>query len=607
MLNGIELNQIYLVIILVGAIILLFTEWIRIDLTAILIIVALGLTGVLDGDAALSGFSSEPAILLASVFVLNGALYHTGLSERLGNWIKQLAGNSLERAIGVVMPSVALLSAFTHHVTITGLMLPPMLKLARESEIPASKLLIPLSFAASLGTAITIIGAPAFLIADGLLRQAGQSGLGIFSIAPIGLTISLVGTIFFLLVARLLLPSRRGDEENVDHFRMEGYYTELVILPDSPLIGKTIQEVEERQPTDFKVSAWYRNGRPRNRPYGTKKTQAGDVLVIRTNPDKIATIENEPGIAIQPLEKYRETVHTAQESENGKDKDELATRMVQSVVAPRSELIGRTIGRINFLENYGVIIVGVWRRKGWLRTELSRVRLREGDVLVMAGDTDSLQRISGDRSFLMLVPFRGEPKPWYKARLAGAIMIATTVLATLNIIPLEIVFMTGALVMILSGCISAQQAYQSIDTRIYVFIAGAIPLGLAMQETGTADLLAGWLQGLVSGWGIFWILLALFLVTGLVTQIMSDAGTTALFGPIAIALARGLNLAPEPFVVTVAMAAVTSFFTPIGHHGNLLIYGPGRYQFYDFVRVGVPLTLIIAMIVSFMAPILWPG
>ena len=607
MLNGIELNQIYLVIILVGAIILLFTEWIRIDLTAILIIVALGLTGVLDGDAALSGFSSEPAILLASVFVLNGALYHTGLSERLGNWIKQLAGNSLERAIGVVMPSVALLSAFTHHVTITGLMLPPMLKLARESEIPASKLLIPLSFAASLGTAITIIGAPAFLIADGLLRQAGQSGLGIFSIAPIGLSISLVGTIFFLLVARLLLPSRRGDEENVDHFRMEGYYTELVILPDSPLIGKTIQEVEERQPTDFKVSAWYRNGRPRNRPYGTKKTQAGDVLVIRTNPDKIATIENEPGIAIQPLEKYRETVHTAQESENGKDKDELATRMVQSVVAPRSELIGRTIGRINFLENYGVIIVGVWRRKGWLRTELSRVRLREGDVLVMAGDTDSLQRISGDRSFLMLVPFRGEPKPWYKARLAGAIMIATTVLATLNIIPLEIVFMTGALVMILSGCISAQQAYQSIDTRIYVFIAGAIPLGLAMQETGTADLLAGWLQGLVSGWGIFWILLALFLVTGLVTQIMSDAGTTALFGPIAIALARGLNLAPEPFVVTVAMAAVTSFFTPIGHHGNLLIYGPGRYQFYDFVRVGVPLTLIIAMIVSFMAPILWPG
>lgn len=605
MLDRIEANQIYLIVILVGSIILLFTEWIRIDLTAILIIVSLGLTGVLAPEEALSGFSSEPAILLASVFVLNGALFHTGLSERLGSWIKQLAGRNVERAIGVVMPAVALLSAFTHHVTITGLMLPPLLKLSRETEIPASKLLIPMSFAASLGTAITIIGAPAFLIADGLLRQAGQGGLGIFSIAPIGLTISLVGTIFFLLVGRFLLPARRGDEDSIDHFRMEGYFTELVLLPDSTLIGKTIQELEEQQPTEFKVSAWYRNGRPRNRPYGTKKTQAGDVLVIRTDPDRIATIEKEPGIALQPMEKYKETLPSSQDSEN--NKEDLSSRLVQSVVAPRSELIGRTIGRIDFLENYGVIIVGVWRRKAWLRTELSRVRLREGDVLVMTGDPEALKRISENPSFLMLVPFRGEPKPLYKARLAGTIMILSTAIAALNIIPVEIALMTGALVMILSRCISAQQAYQSIDSRIYVFIAGAIPLGLAMQETGTADLLAGWLQGLVSGWAIHWILLALFLVTGLVTQVMSDAGTTALFGPIAIALARGLNLPPEPFVVTVAMAAVTSFFTPIGHHGNLLVYGPGRYQFGDFVKVGVPLTLIVAVIVSLMAPILWPA
>jgi len=268
MFNGFELNQLFLFFILIGSVVLLFTEWIRIDLTAIVIIVMLSITGVLKAEDAVSGFSSEPAILLASVFVLNGALFHTGLSERLGNLIKQLAGRSLERAIAVVMPSVALLSAFTHHVTITGLMLPPLLKLSRESDIPASKLLIPLSFAASLGTTITIIGAPAFLIADGLLKQAGQSGLGIFSIAPIGLAISLAGTIFFLLVARFLLPAHRGDEDSVDHFRMEGYYTELVILPDSPLIGRTIREIEKQQPTDFKVSAWYRNDRPRNRPFG---------------------------------------------------------------------------------------------------------------------------------------------------------------------------------------------------------------------------------------------------------------------------------------------------------------------------------------------------
>src|ERR1051325_11089187 len=202
MFIGIEGNQLILLIILILSVILMFTEWIRLDLTAILIIVALATTGLLSADDALSGFSSEPAILLAAVFVLNGAFYHTGLSEQLGNWIKQLAGKKLEQAIGVVMPSVALLSAFTHHVTITALMLPPMLKFSRENEIPASKLLMPLSFAASLGTAITIIGAPAFLIADGLLRQAGTQGLGIFSIAPIGLSISLAGPIFFFLLGQ---------------------------------------------------------------------------------------------------------------------------------------------------------------------------------------------------------------------------------------------------------------------------------------------------------------------------------------------------------------------------------------------------------------------
>ena len=604
MLNGIEANQIYLFVILAGAAILLFTEWIRIDLTAILIIAALGLTGVLDAEGALSGFSSEPAIILAAMFVLSGALFHTGLSERLGNRIRLLAGNSYWRIILVVMPSVALLSAFVGHVALTAIMLPIILNLARENQISPSKLLIPMAFAASLGTAIALIGAPAFLVANGLLQQAGQAPLGIFSIAPIGLVLSATGTVFFLLVGRFLLPDRKG-EDTVDHFRLEGYYTELLLLPTSALLGKTIREIEEQQPVDFKVSAWYRNGRPRNRPYGTKKTQSGDVLVIRTSPDRIATIEKEPGMAIQPLEKYKESLPASAEGEN--NKEDLSTRLVQSVVAPRSELIGRTIGKIDFLENYGVLVVGVWRRKGWLRTELSRVKLREGDVLVLTGDSDSLQRISEDQSFLMLVPFRGEPKPLHKARAAGLIMIVAVAIAALNIAPVEIVFLAGALVMILSGSISSQQAYQSIDARIYIFIAGAIPLGLAMQETGTADLLAGWLQGLVSGLAIHWILLALFLVTGVVTQIMSDAGTTALFGPIAIALAVSLNLRPEPFVVTVAMAAVTSFFTPIGHHGNLLIYGPGGYQFGDFVKVGVPLTLIVAVIVSLMAPILWPG
>jgi len=599
-----ETHQFILFAILIGSIVLLFTEWLRIDLTAILIILALSMTGVLTPKDALSGFSSEPAIMLAAIFVLSGALYHTGLSERLGNWIKRLAGKSFERTIAVVMPAVALLSAFTHHVTLTAVMLPPMLSLSRENEIPASKLLMPMSFAASLGTTITIIGAPAFLIADGLLRQAGRAGLGIFSIAPIGLALSLAGTVFVLLLGRFLLPARQGNGENIDHFRLDGYYTELVLLPDSSLIGKTIEEIEGDQEADFKVSAWFRDGRSRSRPYGSKKARAGDVLLIRTSPDRLASIQQEPGIALHPLHRYQEEFSLSPQNE--RNQEDVVSQMVQSVVAPRSELIGKTIGQVNFLQNYGILIVGVWRRKGWLRTELSRVKLHEGDVLVILGDDTSLKRVSEDPSFLMLVPFKGEPKPQHKAPLAGAIMLGTILATALNLVSVEIGLLAGMAAMILSSCISTPQAYRSIDTRIYVFVAGAIPLGLAMQKTGTADLLAGWLQGLVLTWDIHWILLALFLTAGIVTQIMSDAATTALLAPVAIALARSLDVSPEPFVVTVAMAAVASFFTPIGHHGNLLIYGPGQYQFSDFLRVGIPLTLLVAVIVAFMAPMLWP-
>lgn len=609
MFTGTEAHQLFLIIILIGAVILLFTEWVRIDLTAILIILALSITGVLEPQEALSGFGSEPAIILVTIFVLSGALYRTGLSEQLGNWIQQLAGKSFERMIGVIMPSVALLSAFTHHVTITAIMLPPVLKLSRENKIPASKLLMPMSFAASLGTTIAIIGAPAFLIADGLLRQSGQKGLGIFSIAPIGLVLSLMGTVFVLLVGRFLLPVYRGDDEEIDHFRLDGYYTELVILPDSPLIGKTINQIEESQKTEFKVFAWFRDNHPREKPYGNKKAQAEDVLLVRTDPDKLVTIQQEPGIALRPLHKYEKEFLETQEdgNHNNNDGEEFLSKMVQSVVAPGSELIDKTIGQVDFLQNYGVIIVGVWRRKGWLRTELSRTRLHEGDLLVMVGNNASFRRISSDSSFLMLVPFKGELKPQFKARLAGLIMILSVATAALKILPVEIALLAGMAIMILSGCISVKQAYQSIETRIYVFVAGAIPLGLAMQETGTANLLAGWLQSLVHTWNIHWILLTLFLAAGLLTQVMSDAATTALFVPIAIALARSLNAPPEPFAVTVAIAAVTSFFTPIGHHGNLLVYGPGHYRFSDFLRVGIPLTLIIAVIVSVMAPMLWSG
>jgi di/tricarboxylate transporter len=270
-------------------------------------------------------------------------------------------------------------------------------------------------------------------------------------------------------------------------------------------------------------------------------------------------------------------------------------------------LIGRTFGEVDVRRRYGALVVGLWRRDGWLQQELSRMRLRPGDVLVLHGDDESLARVANDRAFLMLVPFQGEPRRRRKAILAATIMLATIVLAAFGVMTIEMAALLGAVAVVLAGCVTTRQAYRAIDQRIYVFIAGAIPLGLAMERSGTSKLLAGWIQAAVGGWNERLILLALFAIVAVLTQFMSDSATTALFGPVAIALAQALGQAPEAYVVTVAMASVAAFLTPIGHHGNLLIYGPGRYQFADFVRIGTPLTILVGLVVALLAPLVWPA
>jgi di/tricarboxylate transporter len=603
---GLSPQQILFLLILTAAIVLFISEWIRTDVVALLILIALYVTRVLKPEEALSGFSSEPAIVIAGIFVLSGALHVTGLSDMMGAWIGKFAGKSLTRALLVIMPAVALLSAFTHHVTTTAIMLPITLDISRERDIPASKLLMPMSFAASLGTAITIIGAPAFLIASTILQQSGRAGLGIFSIAPIGLTLTVAGTVFVLLVGRFLLPAHSGSEDPAQHFRLEDYLTEITLLKDSPLLDKTIHEIEQDPNYHFRAVGLIRKKRRFRAPYSNEPLQDGDVLVVRTTPEELVSIRQQSNLELHPVKLYglKEKARRDQDKEN---EDDGADLFVQAVVAPRSDLVNRTVSEVDFRRRYGAIVVGLWRKDGWLNQELSKVKMRANDVLVLEGDQESLARVSNDSAFLMLVPFHAQPKLRRKAWLAGAIMLGTILLAAFNLLTIEMAALTGAAAVVLTRCIPVNQAYRSIDARIFVFIAGALPLGVAMQKTGTANVLAGWLQHAIGGWPDRLILLALFAVVAVITQFMSDSATTALFAPVALALAQALGKPPEPFVVTVAMASVVAFLTPIGHHGNLLIYGPGRYRFSDFVKVGTPLTVVCGLIVVLLAPLIWRG
>jgi di/tricarboxylate transporter len=601
-LSGFTFQQISFFVIVVVAFGLLITERLRNDLVAILVVLALAITGVLSPSEALSGFGSQPAIVVVSIFIMSSAFHHTGLADTIGAWIGRLAGAGYGRALAVIMLSVAFLSAFTHHITTTAVMLPVILTLCREQEIPASKMLMPLSFAASLGTTITIIGAPAFLVASDVLQRAERPPLGIFSIAPIGLTLSLVGTLFMLLIGRRLLPAHHGGEDLTNWYRLDNYFTEVKILPNSPFIGKTLAEVKADDHYHFTVVGWVRNGKRLRGPWGEERLGEGDVLLVHTTAEDMVAFRQEPGIELHPVEKYGlERDHLEANIED------ISGQLVQAVVAPASDIVGRTLRDMDFRRRYGAIVVGLWRREGLLRQELASIKLEAGDVLVLQGDNASLSRIANDPAFLMMVPFHGELRLRRKARLAGGIMLVTIIAAALDILRLEVAMLGGAVAMVLSGCITSRQAYRAIDVRIYVFVAGLIPLGAAMHESGTATLLAGWLQQAVGGWDPMLISLSIFAIVAAVTQFMSDAATTALFAPVAVALAQVQGRAPEAYVVIVAMSAVASFLTPIGHHGNLLVYGPGRYRFADFIRVGTPLTILVAIVVVLLSQAIWPG
>jgi di/tricarboxylate transporter len=377
-------------------------------------------------------------------------------------------------------------------------------------------------------------------------------------------------------------------------FRLDEYFTELTVREGSALVGRTLDDVERDDRYQVSVVGLVRDGRSLGRQGRT--LQAGDVLLVRTTPERLVTIRQEPDVELHPVTQYEP---------GGDHDDDLADRLVQAVVAPGSDLVGRTISEEDFRRRYGVIVLGLWRHQGWLDREIAQTRLRAGDVLVLQGDEEALGRIAADPGFLMIVPFQGEAQPRRRAPLAGLIMLATIGLAAADLLSIEMAALAGAVAMVLTGCLTAAQAYRAIDPRIYVFIAGAIPLGAAMEKSGASKRLAGGLQTLVGDWSQLAVLLAIFAVVAVITQFMSDAATTALFAPVAIALAAALGRAPDAFVVTVAMAAVVAFLTPIGHHGNLLVYGPGGYRFADFVRVGAPLTVVAALVVALLAPLVF--
>jgi len=590
-----DFQQALFLLILAGALYLFISERLRVDVTAMVVLLALVLSGVLDADQALSGFASEPAVIVAAVFVISGGLAATGITERLGLWIGRAAGRSEARAVAVLMPAVAALASFTHHVMVTAMMLPITLRHAHEQNIPASRLLMPMSLAASLGTTLTLVSAPAFLLASDLIERSGGKPLGIFSITPIGIALVVVGVVYMQLT-RWLLPRRSGAHGGDGYLRLDRYRTELLVVEGSRWSTRPLAELQKALGDRFRLRGWLRDGKPRNDLRPASPLLAGDVLLVEAAADELMSLHDDPGLDLNAIARYGDTLDGDGEAQ-----------LVQAVVAPGSEFIGRSIRELDFSRQFKAVIVGLWRRRGDLGDRVADARLRDGDLLVLYGRPSHFGDLAAHHGFLMLVPFAGQAKRRLRAPLALIILGLTVLAAATEWLPASLAFLFGAVAMVVTRCVDVDQAYRGVDVRIFVMIAGVIPLGIAMEQTGTARLLANGLLHVVAHWPALSVLLVMFSAAALLTQILSDAATTVLLGPIAVSLAHSLGLPPTPFVVCTALGAVVAFLTPIGHHGNLLILGPGQYRFGDFLRVGLPLTVLIAMVSAWMARWLWLG
>jgi len=582
-------------IILLIAIILYATEWIRMDLVSLMVLLAVGISGLVTPAEAFAGFSNPAVITVAGMFVLSAGLTHTGALGPLGERLLRLSGNSELRMIAAIMFASALFSAFINNIGATAMLMPLVTAIAQKGRLSPSKLLIPLAFGSLLGGGCTLIGTPPNILVNTLLKQHTGQEFGMFSFTPVGLALMAAGTLFMLFVGRHLLPERKGGSLT-EAYQVKEYISEVELLTNSPLIGKTIAGSGLERDFGLQVRALLRGREKYPFPHRNRKLQPGDILFLEGNPSGILKVREKKGLQL-----VQEAEHpTPAEA----DKEEIV--VVEGALTPTSEMVGKTLRDVRFADTHGLTVLGIWRKGAPVVKKVDHVVLRFGDVLLLQGTKQRAIHLGRDHGCLLLgdvdrVPFRPRRGP-----AAILVLLGVVTLAASGTMPIMLAATLGALGMILIRCLTIKEAYEAIDWSIIILIAGTLPLGVAMERSGTAQLLAEILLELLGPMGPWAVLAGLFLVTFLLTAVMSNAATAVLIAPVAYEAAINLGVDPQPLFMTVAVAASASFLTPVSHQSNALVMGPGGYRFADYIRVGTPLNLVVWLTGSLLIPLIFP-
>ncbi len=586
--------------IILVALVLFALEPVPIDITAIGIMVALmilgssgpvNFTGISAAEGT-SGFASSATLTVLAMFVLSAGVQRTGIIQILGRRIARFTRDSLSRQLGATMTLVGPISGFINNTAAVAILLPMVTDLAHEGGTSPSKLLIPLSYASMFGGMLTLIGTSTNILASDIVARPQYLGrpFSMFEFTALGLVVSVAGFVYLLTVGRWLLPERiRAQDDLTEEFGMAEYLTEVVVREDSPLVGETVQSGLEETDFDVDLVQLIRGNQVFLEPLAPKVIQAGDVFAVRTDRDTLVELLDVEGLDLLPdVTVDEDELEQAEEQEN----------LVEVVIAPGSFLAGETLASTNFRQRYDATVLALRRGGDVIRQRMDNLRLRVGDTLLVQATGDSVDRLNTNRNFIVAQEVERPDFRRSKVPLAVGIVAGVVGVAALNVLPIVVSALAGAVLMVVTGCLKPAEVYDAVQWDIIFLLAGVIPLGIALERTGGADFVAELIVGTSGSLPLLGVLGLMYLVTALLTNVISNNASVVLMIPVAFETARQVGGDPFAFVLAVTFAASTAFMTPVGYQTNLFVYGPGGYRFTDYVKVGTPLQLLFAVVTT---------
>ena len=543
--------------------------------------------GILPTTEVMRIFSNSAPWTIVAMFVLVGALVRTGGLD----WLSGLAGRNAAQnptltLIGILV-AVAALSAFINNTPIVVVMLPVMIQLARQMGVAPSRVLMPMAFAAVLGGCVTLVGTSTNLVVDGVARQAGLEPFGIFEMTPLGLPLAIAGLVYLIVLGPRMLPDRTSMAGLLSDKSRARFFTEAVIPPDSNLIGREVLSVKLFQREGVRLIDVIRGDASLRRDLAGVTLEVGDRIVLKTAMTELLSLQRDK--SLRRVDQVSAT----------------ETTTVEALITPDCKMVGRRLGELRLRRRYGVYPLAIHRRDQNVGTKLDDVVIRVGDTMLIEGAPEDMQRLAADQNLVDVSHPRDRALRRDRAPVVVAVLAAVIGLSAIEVAPIEILAFIGVAIVLLTRCIDADEAFSFIDGRLLAMLFAMLAVGAALDHSGAVGLMVGAATPWLDGWPPFLFVFAVFALTSVLTELLSNNAVAVVVTPVAISLAMSLGMDPRPIALVVMMGASFGFATPIGYQCNTLIYGPGGYRFADFVRFGAPLNLLMGVLCAILVPLLY--